>query len=619
MPCRNQLALEIKFENGPKQAVLMRRGEGGLLGIDRWVENLFVLKDDDAFYVTPGFNWDSITVISFALVAEPWDVHVPAQSGSFHIRNFVADSIGGWERVSELEELTIQKDKLEKIKNDAAGFILSRQTSTGLLTTWQEDGSSYLYGQGMALKILTMEGEWDDSNPQNGYAEGARKLARFLAENQEENGHWARSWDSHTGAVRSPYEAHDSTIWMGDFPWTIMGLRAYMNKSCDHTVEEALQKAEALLLSLIDHASGKFYTQNVPTGKRVEVTSAEAYAAAIGALLQMGEEDLAGKVIMQIDNRTWNNKLGYWHEAFYSSRVVLFANTWLSLLLYDRGYREQATNALSFAGKTLYTRGPGAPYGFDGIGPIATWFEGTLSYIAAGGPGSNEIMNNLLPFINKDGSVPHYNDNIGAAAAIWAEKWPSLDGTCWLYFVASKKSPFDIIDPADSCDPPVIVTYDVSLSANPPEGGTTFGAGNYNEGDTITVRAIAGGDYIFQRWTEQDSMVSTDEAYTFILNRPRELVAHFSKTTSSATLPTDMRHVILFSDQASETLTIGTVANEMIRQVQVFNMAGRKVMMVDHVDSHACHLQTAHWCTGVYVVKIITGKHVYAVKVYHGR
>jgi hypothetical protein len=93
----------------------------------------------------------------------------------------------------------------------------------------------------------------------------------------------------------------------------------------------------------------------------------------------------------------------------------------------------------------MYTCGPAEPCGLDGIGPIATWYEGTLSYIAAGGCGSNLLFNSIKPFINNDGSVPHYNDTIGSTAGIWAENWESLDGTSWLYFVTKNTSPFDVL------------------------------------------------------------------------------------------------------------------------------------------------------------------------------
>jgi hypothetical protein len=448
--CHANFALEFKFENGPRHAILVRNGESGLLGIDRWVERLFFLKNDNDFFIDEGFNWDSITVFSIAVRSNPDYLIVQADSGIVSFRNFIGDATSSWDRAIIPESIDTDLDSLKIIKKNAADFILSRQKSTGLLTTWAEDGSSWLYGQGLALKVLSIEGIWSNGIPQNNYALAAEKLAHFLANNQQSKGYWARSWNSNTGAVNVLYESYDSSIWMGDFPWIITGLSSYYKKTCDQEVTEALGKAETFLKSQVS-ANGKFYTINVFNNKKIEVSSTEAYIAAIGAFFEIGDSIDAWKLIHYIDQASWNSDLGYWNEGTYSDRVVLFANTWMSQMLYSKGYETKAMDALSFAGKLLFTRGPGLPYGLDGIGPVATWFEGTLTYICAGGPGSRFLFNNIRPYINSDGSVPHYNDDIGGAGGIWAVKWSSLDGTSWLYFAASESSPFKILTTEVNC------------------------------------------------------------------------------------------------------------------------------------------------------------------------
>ena len=104
-----------------------------------------------------------------------------------------------------------------------------------------------------------------------------------------------------------------------------------------------------------------------------------------------------------------------------------------------------ALDALSLIGKALYTKSAGEPYGLDGIVPLSVWYEGTLSYIAAKGPGSAVLFDNIKGYVNADGTVPHYSENLGAMAGIWAMDWSSLDGTAWLYFAASQSSPFDVV------------------------------------------------------------------------------------------------------------------------------------------------------------------------------
>ena len=68
----------------------------------------------------------------------------------------------------------------------------------------------------------------------------------------------------------------------------------------------------------------------------------------------------------------------------------------------------------------------------------------------------------------------------------------------------------------------------INATANPSGGGEVSGGGNYQEGFECTLIATANTDYTFINWTENDSVVSTDATYTFIVNADRTLVANFS-------------------------------------------------------------------------------------------
>jgi hypothetical protein len=375
---------------------------------------------------------------------------IPADSGYVSLRSFTGDNTDIWERGNLPEDLSMGGDTLATIADRALTFIIGRQAPTGLLTTWVEDHSSWLYGQGLALKALVSEGSWVNNEPANESARAAQKLAWFLADHQYADGSWPRAWNSTTGSIIVPYES-DGTIWMGDFPFVLMGLEAYLKQACDPKISLARDRAREFLLSLVN-PDGKFYTVNKVSGGKTEVTSSEAYVAAIAALLETGDTIQVDAMINYLETLTWNSHFRCWDEGFHSDRVVLFANTWMANLLQGRGYSQKSLDALSLVGRLLYTRGPGEPYGFDGIGPIATWYEGTLSYIDAGGPGSNTLFRNLIPHINPDGSVPHYNDDIGANAAIWAEPWASLDGTSWLYYSTKGVSPFEPLERSAFCD-----------------------------------------------------------------------------------------------------------------------------------------------------------------------
>lgn len=67
----------------------------------------------------------------------------------------------------------------------------------------------------------------------------------------------------------------------------------------------------------------------------------------------------------------------------------------------------------------------------------------------------------------------------------------------------------------------------ITASANPSDGGTVSGDGNYLYGTTATLTATANEDYAFIKWTENGETVSYDAVYAFEVASDRELVANF--------------------------------------------------------------------------------------------
>ncbi len=70
-------------------------------------------------------------------------------------------------------------------------------------------------------------------------------------------------------------------------------------------------------------------------------------------------------------------------------------------------------------------------------------------------------------------------------------------------------------------------SYELTVSADPTEGGSVTGGGTYNHFDECTLTATANTGYTFQNWTLNDEVVSTDAEYTFEVSGGGEYVAHF--------------------------------------------------------------------------------------------
>lgn len=74
---------------------------------------------------------------------------------------------------------------------------------------------------------------------------------------------------------------------------------------------------------------------------------------------------------------------------------------------------------------------------------------------------------------------------------------------------------------------PPVVNHTITVAANPAEGGTVTGGGEFEETDEITVKAVANDGYVFTCWTEGTDTVSVDAEYGFEVLADRNLVANF--------------------------------------------------------------------------------------------
>ena len=82
-------------------------------------------------------------------------------------------------------------------------------------------------------------------------------------------------------------------------------------------------------------------------------------------------------------------------------------------------------------------------------------------------------------------------------------------------------------------------SFTISLSINPENAGTVTGAGTYNYGASCTVTAIPHQRYVFDSWTENGVVVSTEQSYTFTVTANRNLVANFGMPAVEITAMVD--------------------------------------------------------------------------------
>ena len=79
------------------------------------------------------------------------------------------------------------------------------------------------------------------------------------------------------------------------------------------------------------------------------------------------------------------------------------------------------------------------------------------------------------------------------------------------------------------CDCFDVNTFYIASTANPIESGTVTGFGRYEGGESCTLTATPNGEFIFKNWTLNDSIVSTNATYSFIVTESGNYVAHFTR------------------------------------------------------------------------------------------
>ena len=83
----------------------------------------------------------------------------------------------------------------------------------------------------------------------------------------------------------------------------------------------------------------------------------------------------------------------------------------------------------------------------------------------------------------------------------------------------------------------VTPTYDITVTANPTEGGTVDGGGTFDVGTSVTVTATPAEGYTFVNWTEDGTEVSAEASYTFEVTAARALVANFEGSSTEPEYP----------------------------------------------------------------------------------
>jgi hypothetical protein len=303
-------------------------------------------------------------------------------------------------------------DSNSKAAQSAASWLASQQQATGLLKSWEEEGScvAHTYDQALALIVFASQGMWTEADT----------LVDGLITTQNLDGSWYKSRNCVTLAQV------DSNKWEGDIAWAVFALGKYLKLGGTHgQASLALQDGADWLATRVN-----------PTDGCLVIDHTEGTIDAWWAFQSAGasHSDNALSIKNCLLTYYWDEPMGRFKGGRDWWQPYLDNQTWGAAFLNEIGETEKALRALSYARDVFLVPAQGGQlFGYDGqAGPWSVWNEGTGQYIALGGEGANDRLIEILAQQESDGSVVGSPDEFNGGG-VWTTHWHGLAPTAWLY------------------------------------------------------------------------------------------------------------------------------------------------------------------------------------------
>ena len=141
--------------------------------------------------------------------------------------------------------------------------------------------------------------------------------------------------------------------------------------------------------------------------------------------------------------------------------------------------------------------------------------------------------------------------------------------------------------------------YQITLSANPEEGGLVSGSGTYTHGQTVSVVAESNDNYIFEKWTSTDgTIVSTNKQYVFDVTEDVNLVAHFINTESIN--ESCVNDFLLYPNPATDFIIIRVFEDT---DVMIYDLMG-KIILKKTLTSEDNNIDVSNILNGTYIIAV---------------
>ncbi|MEI7980928.1 MAG: InlB B-repeat-containing protein, partial [Bacteroidota bacterium] len=147
-----------------------------------------------------------------------------------------------------------------------------------------------------------------------------------------------------------------------------------------------------------------------------------------------------------------------------------------------------------------------------------------------------------------------------------------------------------------------VMTFSVSVNADPTEGGTITGSGIFEYGSTATLTADANSDYKFDKWTENGITLGTDpELILANIQSDHNIIAYFMSTVGIGECAE--RSVRIYPSPA--TTVIHIESPQMIKTIEIFDITGKSILM-QQANSFSATLPVSTLNRGACFIRVMT-------------
>ncbi len=148
------------------------------------------------------------------------------------------------------------------------------------------------------------------------------------------------------------------------------------------------------------------------------------------------------------------------------------------------------------------------------------------------------------------------------------------------------------------------ITYTITAVIDPAEGGTANGEGLYDYGDVVTVSVELNDNYVFESWTENEEVVSTDLEYSFTVTSDRNLVAKVN-------FYDDINEVngitaSIYPNPIDDKLSV--ICNEDMISISLFTITGNVLFTESDIVENSFVADVSDLAPGTYILRIETNQ-----------